>query len=245
MKNQYGLDRTIPDSVRREVRQRCGFGCVVCGGSIVDYEHVDPPFAQARRHDPAAIALLCPTCHGRVTRNFMSKSRVRAAMANPKCKQQGFSFGEFDPAHTHPFVVFAGMTLINCAIPVQVQGIPVFQIEEPEAEGAPYRLSATFYDQRGVPSLLIRRNDWRASAAPWDVEVAGGRITIRSAPGAISLRLAFAPAAGIVIEVLDMFVAGWRLVGNKDTLAITQPGGGTGYFTNCLASNCHVGLALG
>lgn len=49
--NKHGLSRTIPEPVKREVRQACGFGCVFCGHALVEYEHVDPLFADARLHD--------------------------------------------------------------------------------------------------------------------------------------------------------------------------------------------------
>jgi hypothetical protein len=59
-------------------------------------------------------------------------------MENPKCKQQGFSFAELDPANTHPYVIFGGMTLTNCDIPVQARGLPLFQVEAQEADGGPF-----------------------------------------------------------------------------------------------------------
>lgn len=243
--NVYGLSRDIPEPIKREIRQRSGFGCVVCGCSIVDYEHVAPEFARARIHDPSKMTLLCPMCHAKVTRNLLSKARVRTAMENPRCRVLGFSFAELDPANTHPYVVFGGMNLRNCHIPVQVRGFPLFQVEPPEADGGPYRLSASFFDQQGGPSLLIRRNEWRTSSAQWDVEVKGGRITIRSAPRTISLQIAFVPAEGIVIERVDMHVAGYHFLGNKDELNVSMPGGGKGVFTRCMADNGHVGLSLG
>lgn len=42
--NKYGLTRDIPASVKRAVRQRDGFGCVICGLGIYTYEHIDQPF---------------------------------------------------------------------------------------------------------------------------------------------------------------------------------------------------------
>ena len=72
-KNKYDLNRDIPNLVKRQVRQSCGFGCVICGASIIDYEHVDPIFAEAKEHDPEKITLLCPQHHAKVTRGFLSK----------------------------------------------------------------------------------------------------------------------------------------------------------------------------
>ena len=53
-KNQYDLSREIPADVKRAVRQACGYGCVICGSAIIEYEHVDPTFNEAREHDPTA-----------------------------------------------------------------------------------------------------------------------------------------------------------------------------------------------
>lgn len=58
-KNKYGLSRYVPSDVRRIVRQRCGFGCVICGLSLYDYEHFAPYFKDAKSHDPDGITLLC------------------------------------------------------------------------------------------------------------------------------------------------------------------------------------------
>lgn len=46
--NKYGLKDTISSLVKREVRQRCGFGCVNCGNAVYQYEHLDPTFAEAK-----------------------------------------------------------------------------------------------------------------------------------------------------------------------------------------------------
>ena len=58
-RNQYGLTRTIPEDIKRQVRQACGFGCVCCGLAIATYEHIDPEFHFAESHDPDKMAYLC------------------------------------------------------------------------------------------------------------------------------------------------------------------------------------------
>jgi 5-methylcytosine-specific restriction endonuclease McrA len=40
----------IPEGVKREVRQRCGFGCVICGLPIYEYDHL-VPYAQVLSHN--------------------------------------------------------------------------------------------------------------------------------------------------------------------------------------------------
>src|SRR5689334_6226345 len=77
--NKHGLSRDIPKRIKREVRRRSRFGCVLCRSGIYDYEHIDPEFADARKHDPDKICCLCPSCHALVTRGQRSKAMVAQA----------------------------------------------------------------------------------------------------------------------------------------------------------------------
>ncbi len=60
--NKFGLSRYVPTEIRREIRKRCGFGCVVCGTPIYDYAHIIP-FIETTEHDPSNIILLCRNHH--------------------------------------------------------------------------------------------------------------------------------------------------------------------------------------
>ncbi|MXF04188.1 hypothetical protein FQ041_25950, partial [Escherichia coli] len=57
--NKHGLSRRIPETIKRQIRQRCGFGCVICGFGFYDYEHFKPDFVDAKIHDPNGMTLLC------------------------------------------------------------------------------------------------------------------------------------------------------------------------------------------
>lgn len=242
--NRHGLSRYIPAEVRLAVRQACGFGCVVCGMSIVEYEHIDPEFPDAKSHEASGIALLCSTCHGNVTRKFWSKAKIAEARCKPQCKEIGFSWGALDIGAHHPVIRFAGVTFRRCAIPVEVRGTPLFQIEQPEAPGTPFRLSATFASAEGEPLFEIRQNEWTARAGVWDTEFVGGRITIRDKKDSQRLILRTEPPHGIAVEQLDMQVRGHRFIGDTDTLRVVFPGGGFGEFTNCGMDGCRVGISL-
>lgn len=244
MKNRHGLPRTIPSDVKRAIRQRCGFGCVICGSGIIQYEHVDPEYQDALVHDPQKMALLCPQCHAKVTTGFWSKQKVLEAMVRPLCKKQGYSKEVFDVGHGHPALQFGGVLLRNCPIPIQVGGAPLFKVEPPEEEGAPFRLSGLFSDSSGKVSLQIIENEWLASSSNWDVEVSGGSITIREAKGSIHLKLIAKPPDTIVVDRLNMFLNGLTFEANGDFLRVRNPQGGTMEFTSCIADNCRVGIAL-
>ncbi|MBI3099533.1 MAG: hypothetical protein HYY93_15100 [Planctomycetes bacterium] len=77
--NPHTLPRDIPDPVRRAVRQRCKFCCVLCICGVYEYHHFAPLFAEAHAHDPDGITLLCGTHHDKVTRGIIKPEEVRAA----------------------------------------------------------------------------------------------------------------------------------------------------------------------
>lgn len=242
--NKYGLSRAIPADVKRKVRQHCGFGCVVCGFGIVQYEHIDPEFHEAHQHESENIALLCPQCHAKVTTKFWSKQKIKLAMTDPICRRQGFTKEVFDFCGGHPTLQFGGTTLHNCPIPIEVAGCPLFKIEKPEVEGGFFRLSGVFCDSKGNVTLRIVENEWIASSANWDVEVSGGVIIIREAHGKIHFRLKVDPPNKLIVDRLDMNLGGWEFEANGDCLRVKHPGGAINTFTACIADNCRVGMSF-
>lgn len=245
MKNKFGLSRDIPSDIKRSVRQRCGFGCVICGGAVFDYEHFSPEFANARQHIADGITLLCPTCHAKKTRNLLSDRRVREANSAPAAREMRYAYSDLEGTPLRPFINFAGMTLKNCITPLQIGNFPVLKIEDAEVKGGPYRLSATFFNSHGQPSLFIRQNEWQVLADTWDVEVVGPSITVRTEPGQIALRLVLHAGEGLAVERLEMKCAGYRLSGNADELKIYPPDGGHFTIRGGLVDNCPIGLSLG
>lgn len=242
--NAFGLSRDIPAEVKRQVRQRDGFGCVICGLGIIQYEHVEPEFKDARMHDPNCIALLCPQCHSKVTSRMWSKGRVKLAMRSPKCQELGYSREFFDFSDDHPSLQFGGVLLRNCPIPIEVGGYPLFEIKRPENDGEPFLFSGLFTDNNGNISLQIKDNEWKAFSNAWDVEVKGPTIIIRESRRFIHLKLRISLPNTIVVEKLDMKLGGYHFEANGDYLKVTMPNGGTNEFTSCLADHCKIGMSF-
>lgn len=233
-KNKYGLSRQIPPAVKRAVRQQCGFGCVMCGDAITDYEHVDPEFSEALSHEAKNIALLCPKHHARVTRKFLSKEQVKEAMAKPWCKRKGFSNDVFDFGNMSPLLKFGGVLLKNCPVPIMVGGVPLFKVEKPEAPRAPFLLSGTFVDSNDNQSLSIVKNQWIANASNWDVETSGGKITVREGPGNIHLRLIVELPNTLIVDRLKMSLDGYKFEANSEMLSLTLKDGEILNLTGCI-----------
>ena len=244
--NAYGLSRHIPADKRLAIRKNCGFGCVICGASIIDYEHVDPEFKDSKEHEPSKMALLCGRCHPYVTRKWWSKDRVKAALASPKCKELGFSWGDFDFGERHPDFRLGGLRLINCPVPLRVIDTDVIRLKEPEQQSAPFRLSATFADSTGKVAFRITDNEWQAYSGAWDMEFTAGRININESYGEQCLILKAEPPNGIAVEKLNMLVerTGTKIQVENEKITLFGYWGGPLTIMNANLNGAPVGLNL-
>jgi hypothetical protein len=242
-RNKFGLSRRIPDDIRREVRQRCGFGCVRCGLALFDYEHFDPDFADATEHKAQGITLLCMQCNQKRARGMLSRETVRLANEKPRCKEQGFADEAFDLG-VGPFeVAFAGVTFSEITHLIEINGLSILSVKSPEDPSQPYLLSGKFSDSTGEITLTIEDNVWRVGADKWDVECVGPRITIRYGPRDISLVLKAEPPSRLVVEKLNMVCDGVFLRGKDDLLEISRDGGRNWHrWSGCNMRGSRVGI---
>jgi hypothetical protein len=201
--NKYGLSRDIPEDVALEIRRRCGFGCVVCGSAIYQYEHIDPPFKSARHHDPDKMALLCPTHHDLVTKGFLAKDTVKCRLANPKCLRTGFSFGPLDLGSTAPAIIVGSVEFVNFRNLIKVEGEPLLSVSPPELPGLPFRVDGLLRDAQGNLIFELRKNEWRTYSTNWDAKVVGNRIIVRQAPRVFALVLRAEPPNRLILEKMN------------------------------------------
>ncbi|MGY8664133.1 SEC-C metal-binding domain-containing protein [Bradyrhizobium sp. UFLA05-109] len=239
------MSRNIPADVKRAVRQRDGFGCVVCGKAIYEYEHFDPEFADATKHDPAGIILLCISCHGKKTRGFLSEQTISAARQNPKCTEKGFSFEEFDIGTTAPEISVGAFTGTDVDTLIEIFGTRILSISAPAEAHLPFAINALLTDRDGNTILRIVENEWQSSIENWDVETGGGKITIRRGPGDIILAIRTEPPSKLIIERLDMYHRGASIKCREgQPISITMPNGTTIAGTGVTARGCKVGIKI-
>jgi hypothetical protein len=232
--NKYGLSRDIPDPLKRAVRQACGYGCVICGCAIYDYEHVSPPFAEAREHDPQHIALLCGACHDRKTRGLLSTDTVMLAMRSPFAKHEGFSKVSLDVAADSMVTVKIGETEFRGLRDILiVDDEPILSVSPPESQGTPPRINATFYSRSNELVARIVDNEWRGETSAFDIETQGNLITVRSKPRDIDLAMRVVSPHGVALERVSMCRNGKYIVGTAeqgfefrthDAAAVIPPG---------------------
>ncbi|MFP5500736.1 MAG: HNH endonuclease [Gammaproteobacteria bacterium] len=243
--NQYGLGRTVPAAVKREIRSRCGFGCVICGLAYYDYEHFDPDFKDAKAHDPNGMTLLCMQCNQKRARGTLSAETVSRANANPKCKSDGFASELFDFGPEPVVVKFAGVTFIDCPILIQVCGIDLLSFSPPKDAGGPVLLSGFLADSSGAITLKIVDNEWYAGDENWDVEVSGPKITIRRGLGDIALQIRVQPPHALIVEKIEMVFEGYFLSGDEKSLRFSRDGKSWNSLQEVGVEGCDVGISFG
>ena len=89
-------NRNIPRPIQREVRQRCGFGCVICGFPLYEYDHLKD-WANVKEHIANDIILLCDRHHREVTSGLLPRRKVIEANKIP----YNFKTGKSKPYVLH------------------------------------------------------------------------------------------------------------------------------------------------
>ena len=207
--NKHGLSRRVPEPISREIRQRCGFGCIRCGCAIYQYHHFNPPFENAKIHDADGITLLCGTCHDLEKKKLLATSTIKSLNKNPACKQKGFSSVLFD-IQGSPKIILGNITFVNTPNMIEAFGNSLLRIDTPEIEKTPVRISALFCDNAGNKIAQIHKNEWYGSSTNWDIKNDGNKLTIRNEPRQIALILRVISPTALLIEKLNMFYRGSR-----------------------------------
>jgi hypothetical protein len=192
MKNDHGLSRHIPEDVKREVRQRSRFGCVIpgCRRAFYEYEHIEPEFKDAKSHDPAAICLVCPNHNPRRTGGLGQENYSKEQIL------KYYNDIQNAPEHTIPDIVnpdfFSGFSRAPKIIMgrssfqgvrsiINVAGEDVFSFRRSDGS-TPFEpdvvFTGNFKSEDGGLLFSIVENEWRSRVDHWDVETKNGEIKV-------------------------------------------------------------------
>lgn len=195
--------RKIPEPVKRQVRQRCGFGCVICGLPIYDYDHL-LGWAQVTRHVAEEITLLCDRHHREKTGKLLPASVVEAANRNPFNLRNGKSspYGLYYSG-TECDLILGGNQFLRLSTegdrplaPIIIDGQVLigFSFEDNQIY-----LYVNLFDEYNRPILQVIKNVLVYSATLWDISFIGQTLTIRAASGKFVVEMRFEPPSRIVV----------------------------------------------
>lgn len=180
--------RSIPHSIKRKVRQACGFGCAICGYPIFEYDHIIP-FANVKEHKVSNLVCLCPTHHSEKTRRLLPIRIIRDARRNPyNINNKGKS--------THPLYFFGDECLIKLGTVEnyykRTRGAKVYEysplvIENEELIKIRFDnddflyIDLTIRDEANEMAVSIVENELVFRRDFWDVEFIANRLIVKSA----------------------------------------------------------------
>jgi hypothetical protein len=237
----------IRDPIKRAVRQRCGFGCVVCGIPIYEIDHLIP-YSEAKEHAPENLVLLCKQHHGEKTLGLLPPEVVAEANADPYNRRTGVSSAQDlryvgagcealigSNRHVWPRLENGMVTL-----PLLVDDTPIVLFR---AEDGHLLLTVQLFNEQNDMLVQIVDNELVFSVEPWDVEFKGRQLTVRGGPRDIFVRMRFDPAdSQITIDRGHIWRNGIELEIRPDRVVLLP---NQNVVSNSTAVNCLAGLSTG
>lgn len=194
----------IPPDIKRKVRQRCGFGCVICGIPLYHYDHI-VPWSDVKKHEADNIVLLCAQHHDEKTRGLLPVARVIQANEAPANLATGVSTPHllyYDGNHCEAVIgsnvhVWPKMHDGQLVTPILIDDTPIVSFL---VEDGHLLLTVQLFDEDNELLLKVLDNELVFSTEEWDVEFVGRKLTVRSAPRDIFVSMTFKTPSSIVID---------------------------------------------
>ncbi len=223
------LGRKIPLWMKRNIRRRCGFGCVMCGLPIFEYHHMTP-WHKARKHVESDITLLCDNDHRRAGAGLLPEQQVHAANAKPNNVSGGMTGTErlyfSGPAVLVHFATVAISSSNEAAINEQVLlticGLPIISCK---FDNGNLLITATFYDENNRVLLQILDNELTFAVDAWDVQFVKNRLTISDAARVTRLQFEFVPPSQLGIIEARLQYNGIKVAIDSKCITVTGPYG--------------------
>lgn len=245
-KKQECNSRNIPLPIQREIRQRCGFGCVLCGMPLYEYEHMEE-WAKVKRHVADEITLLCDQHHREKTARLLPKEVIWEANADPYNLREGVSkpYNLYFSGNTAEIEI--GGNTFTCEnkgygtamIPISIDEAPLLGLIMADDH---LLLNLIIYDEFNAPVLHIKNNQLYYSTEPWDIQLVGTKLTVREALRKILIEIDFQPPDKVVINRGRFLRNGVEILVRPTNILVTNT---RSVISGCHAHNCFGGLIIG
>lgn len=237
--------RQPPEPVKRAIRQRCGFGCVICGLPIYDYDHI-VNWADTHQHDPDEMTLLCQNHHRQKTNDLIPLDVIREANAAPWNLREGTSASQTLYYRGPTFVVDVGSNLFTFSTSDEHPSSAIV-IDGHEVIGVRFQdghalLNVDLVNELDEKVLVITENELTYSIGSWDIEFTGKQLIIRAEKGNIFVDLAFETPNVLRVPRGRITRNGVELQIRPDVLRIVN---NQGEIKGFRASGNDVGLSIG
>lgn len=237
--NKHGLKRPIPEHVKREVRQRCGFGCVICGNAYIQYDHFDPEFHEATEHNANGITLLCGDHHTRKSAKKISIDTIKRANASPYCIRNGASWDKLDLSPSKiPEIELGSCHARDTPVLLKMNGEDIIFFRPPAFIGGPFRFNLTVKNIKGDTIFQIIDNECVISSNHWDAELRGNTTIIRNEVRDIAVKFHISEGHKIVFDRLKLRYGQNTISFQENGPCIIDIGGRICTFQNMKVNSC-------
>jgi len=238
--------RNIPLPIQREVRQRCGFGCVICGLPLYHYDHMKG-WPTVHEHVATDITLLCDKHHREATSGLLPREKVAEANKSPYNLKEGKSKPYTLHFEGDSCEIEIGSNRFNTkavgyateSIPLIVDGIPLIGFV---LENGHLLLNLNLFDQFNGIILRIVNNCLFYSVSPWDIQLVGRVLTIREKARKFLIKIKFDPPNKIKIIKGRFLCNGVEILVDDDYMLLVN---NNMLLKGNSAINCHGGLVIG
>lgn len=188
------MSRHIPEKIKREVRQKCKFGCIVCGLPIYDYEHI-LPFSEVKEHSADNIVLLCPNHHALKTRGRYPTAKLLELREAPHNLSKRYT-NEVEIGRTRPGQFSAQIgtntylyeTVDMGVYPlINLEGLNYFSLTR---DGEDLLVNA-FVPGVDRPRLVINNGELIVSVSNWDFQMVGPKLTLHSSEHQVDFQIVY------------------------------------------------------
>lgn len=246
MNEEKPNSRNIPLPIQREVRQRCGFGCVICGMPLYEYEHMEE-WALVRRHVADEITLLCDHHHREKTNGLLPKEVVRKANKDPFNLREGISKPYLLHFSGDEAIVEIGGNTFSCKdqgygtamMPISVDGTPLIGLILADGH---FLLNLVIFNEYNAPVLHIKNNQLIFKPVAWDIQLVGTVLTVRENHRKILIEIEFCPPNKVIFKRGRFLRNGVEILVRPTNILITN---NSTIIKGCSAMNCLGGLIIG
>lgn len=235
----------IPLPIQREVRQRCGFGCIICGMPLYEYDHIIG-WAKTEQHIADEITLLCDKHHREKTSKLLPNEIVIEANKNSYNLKEGVS----KPYDLH-YLGSECATNIGTVefttkdegygteiIPLIIDDIPIIGFIMSNGH---LLLTLNLFDNFNNFILRIINNQLVYSVSPWDIKFVGRNLIVREATRNIFIDITFEVPNKIIINRGRILLNGVEVLIQREFVHIIN-----GVKANSMrVENFQAGLVLG
>jgi hypothetical protein len=238
--------RNIPSPIQREVRQRCGFGCVVCGLPLYDYDHL-LGWANVKRHVAHEITLLCTKHHREKGTGLLPAADIEAANNNPfnlraavsKPYDLHYSGNECEIVIGNSSFSTKDGGYGTILVPVSVDGTPLLAFVLGDGH---LLLNLNVFDEYNELVLQIKNNQLLQSTAAWDIDLVGRNLLVREAQRKILIDISFEPPNRIVVNRGRFLRNGVEILIRPDKIVIVN---NNATFSGFHMKNFPAGIVIG